>query len=188
MNHNLQQLSDKELLNLLPEKGDAVIEVFFKRYYQYLCIVVMRMLSDKAKTEDLVQDVFYELWRKRESLFITTSLKAYLKRAAVNKTLNYFRAEKMKFSDNEIILPSIETETSSAIDIMETAELKIFIDQSIDALPPRCKMIFVLSRYEEMSHKEIAAQLDISVKTVENQISKALKLLRGQLVGYLTNN
>lgn len=134
--------------------------------------------------EDIAQDVFYELWKKRARLTIKTSLKAYLRRAAMNKALNFIRDQKIKFDDEEKQAP-LESKIPSINQKLEAAELQQLIDQVIDDLPERCRVVFVLSRFEEMSYNEIAKQLDISSKTVENQISKALKILRVRLGDYL---
>lgn len=104
-------------------------------------------------------------------------MKAYLKRAAVNRTLNFIRDNKITFEGEEE-LPILKGKITGASAKMEADELQEMINRAIDGLPERCRMIFLLSRFEDMSYNEIAQKLDISVKTVENQISKALKILR----------
>jgi RNA polymerase sigma-70 factor (ECF subfamily) len=177
--------TDEELIALLADNSDLAIERIFQKYYEYLCNIIYRYLRDGALAEDLAQDVFMELWRKQESIQIKTSLKAYLKRAAVNKTLNFLRDNKITF-DGEEELPDIQGNTTSVTEKMEAEELQEQINQAIDGLPERCRMIFLLSRFEDMSYKEIAQKLDVSVKTVENQISKALKILRVALGPFLS--
>lgn len=180
-----ETFTDEEILELFQKNEDQAIELFFRKYYSYLCNVIYRMLPDSSLAEDLAQDVFFDFWKKREGLRIQTSPRAYLKRAAVNKTLNYIRDRKMRFSDDEE-LPRMATTEDNSQQILENSELKDQIQESIDLLPERCRLIFVLSRFEEMTYQEIADQLDISIKTVENQISKALRFLRenlGQYVG-----
>ncbi len=173
-------LTDKELKHLMQSDGEQAIEHLFRMYYAYLCQAVYKILGDPSLVEDLVQDVFYELWRKKDRLNINISIRAYLRRAAVNKALNFIRDQKIKFEDEERA-PVQESKISSALQTMEAAELQSRIDEVIDGLPNRCRVVFVLSRFEEMTYQEIAEQLDISVKTVENQISKALKILREAL-------
>lgn len=134
--------------------------------------------------EDLAQEVFFELWRRRDSLNIKTSLKAYLRKTARNKTLNYIRDQKLKFDTNEPPTEIVSTLVNINQEI-EEKELKSIIHTAIDNLPEKCGIIFSLSRFEEMSYKEIASQLNISVKTVENQISKALKSLRKAVKPYI---
>lgn len=168
------------MIELLKNNEEQAISLIFKEHYAYLCQAIIRIIKDPYVTEDLAQDVFHDLWKRRENLQISTSIKAYLRRAGVNKTLNYIRDKKVKW-DDEDKLPSIAASAPSASDNLETQDLQKLIDQTIDALPERCRLVFTLSRFEELSYKEIAASLDISVKTVENQMSKALKILREAL-------
>ena len=178
------EYTDEEILDLLRNDTENAIDILFRKYYSFLCKSVYKILPDTNLVEDLSQEVFYELWRKRKQLQIKTSLKAYLRRAAMNKALNFIRDQKIKFDDEEK-QPQLASKTPSINQKMEAAELQVIIDRAIDQLPERCRMVFVLSRFEEMSYSEIAQQLNISVKTVENQISKALKLLRISLGDYL---
>jgi RNA polymerase sigma-70 factor (ECF subfamily) len=177
-------LTDSEFLDLLKTDGEKAIEFLFKEHYDYLCRTVYRVLPKPAIIEDLVQDVFFELWRKHETLNITTSIKAYLRRAAVNKTLNYIRSQRLKLADPENT-PEPESRFTEAEEQLEVNELQDRINKVVDSLPERCRMVFVLSRFEEKSYKEIAEELGISIKTVENQISKALKLLRKALDSFM---
>ena len=176
--------TDEELLTLLVKDGELAIDLIFRKYYTFLCKSVYRIINDTQITEDLAQEVFYELWRKRDQLNITTSLKAYLKRAALNKALNYIRDQKIDFRnapEKEIL----ESKADTVVEVMAAIDLQQEIDAAIDSLPEKCRLVFVLSRFEEMSYRQIAEQLDISIKTVENQISKALKSLRTSLAKHL---
>ncbi len=177
--------SDQELLDLLRRNADKGIEQMFRQYYAYVCKVVYQVVTDTQVAEDIGQEVFFEMWRRKGQLVINTSLKAYLRRSAVNRTLNYLRDRKIKW-DDEHELPKLEDETPTSTQSLEAAELQQFIDEAIDQLPDKCRMVFMLSRHEELSYQEIAEHLNISVKTVENQISKALKHLRAVLKPYLS--
>ena len=178
------KLTDQELKALMQRDGDQAIDQLFRMYYAYLCQAVYKILGDPSLVEDLVQDVFFEVWRKRDKLQINISIKAYLRRAAVNKALNFIRDQKIKFEDEERA-PEQESKINNAVQKLEADELQGQIDKAIDRLPSRCRVVFVLSRYEEMSYQEIADHLEISIKTVENQISKALRILRQALNSYL---
>ena len=177
--------SDQALLDLLKEDADKGIELLFRQYYSYLCKTIYRILPDSNVAEDLAQDVFLEIWRRKDKLNITISLASYLRRAALNKTLNYLRDRKIKWEDDSQ-LPLLESPMEGVNQQLEEAELQKVFDAAVDQLPEKCRIVFLLSRVEELSHQEIAAQLGISTKTVENQISKALKHLRSVLVQYLT--
>ena len=178
------EYTDEELLALLPTDGESAIDLIFRKYYSFLCKSVYRIISDTQITEDLAQEVFYEVWRKREHLKINTSLKAYLKRAALNKALNYIRDQKIDFR-NAPAKEELVSKQDSIVQELAADNLQEEIDTAIDNLPERCRLVFVLSRFEEMSYRQIAEQLNISMKTVENQISKALKSLRIALADHL---
>lgn len=172
-----QSVVDEDLLHLLKTDADKAVELIFRKYYHFVCNVIFRILPDQVSAEDIAQDVFFEIWKKSSNLLITTSLKAYLRKAAVNKTLNHIRDKKWKFDEEDAILNLQDTHDQTG-SLIETAETEAHITRLIDELPHRCRAVFMLSRFEELSYQEIADQLGISIKTVENQISKALKYLR----------
>ncbi len=178
------EYTDEELIALLASEEESTIDLIFRKHYTFLCRSVYRIISDTQITEDLVQDVFYELWKKRAQIKITTSLRAYLKRAALNKALNYIRDQKIDFR-NAPEKEGLMSKEASVVQELAAANLQQQIDQAIDSLPERCRLVFVLSRFEEMSYQQIADHLNISIKTVENQISKALKSLRVALAEHL---
>lgn len=174
-----------QLLQALQAGQDTALDALFKAHYSYLCQSVYRVLADKHIAEDLVQEVFYELWRKRQTLNIKQGFRPYLRRAAINKTLNYIRAQKLVVDDESAMPIHLSSHTASAQEDMQAGELKEQIKNAIDQLPERCRLIFTLSRHENMSNKDIAQHLGISIKTVENQMTKALKLLKAALSAHL---
>lgn len=178
-----RQNSNKELIDLFKTAPQQAVEKLFQLYYSDLCKSVYRILKDEGLAEDIVQEVFYELWRKRDRLGVQTSFRAYLKRAAINKSLNYIRDNKIKFDGDEHYA-YIESKENLSKQI-ELKNLKEIVDQEIDKLPPKCRRAFILSRYDDLSYKEIAAEMEISTKTVEKHISKALKILNHVLRPYL---
>ena len=176
--------SDEELVNLLQTDAETAIDQLFRRYYAYLCKSIYRIIPDANLVEDLSQEVFYELWKKREKINIQISIKAYLRRAARNKALNYIRDQRLKFEDQEDF-PETLTISTPSNEHLEKEELEKLIEETIDSLPQRCRIVFTLSRFENMTYTQIATELKISPKTVEHQISKALKLLRKAVDPYL---
>lgn len=160
------------------------MEAIFHRHYGAVCKAIYRIIPEPETAEDLAQEVFLELWRRRESLQISTSPAAYLRRAAVNKALNYLRDRKITWGD-DAELPSLPDTQPGTQSQLEAAELQRLLDQYIEELPEKCRLVFILSRFESLSHAEIAEQLHISVKTVENQMTKALRFLRQALAPYL---
>lgn len=175
---------DEQLLQLLAVNGEQAIDLIFRKYYAFLCKVIYRIIPDEQIAEDLSQEVFFEVWKKRQRLSIKTSLRAYLKRAALNKALNYIRDEKIDFR-NAPPKEGLASNNTTITQQLAADNLQQEIDDAIDSLPEKCRLVFVLSRFEELSYQQIADQLNISIKTVENQISKALKLLRQALSRHL---
>lgn len=158
---------------------------FFDKYYNDLCNFVNIYLHDKVLAEEIVQDIFVYLWGNKENLRINTSVKAYLFTASKLKSLNHLRDTR---NQKRIIDQLGKSAASDTIDFddsfVDTEEFRKILDTAIEQLPPKCKKIFLLSKKEELSNKEIAEQLGISVKTVENQMTVALKKLREYLLPY----
>ena len=166
------------------KNGDAQsYELIFRRYYNDLCNYACSLFKDMDRAEEVVQDVFVKFWEKRGSITIHSSLKAYLFRAVYNTGLN--ELEKMKKTEslseeNVQIAGDVHTSTG------ELKELEKRIEASLMELPEKCRMVFKLSRYRNLKYKEIAEVLNISVKTVENQMGKALGIMRQNLSEYLS--
>ena len=143
-----------------------------------------RFIRDRATVEDLAQNVLIRFWEKRHQINITSSLKAYLHRMAVNEALGYIRKHK-KVIEEEFTATTPIGSTDSVEDEFLHTELEGKITTAINSLPPKCRAIFQLSRFEDLTYKEIAKKLGISVKTVENQMGKALRVLREKMKDYL---
>lgn len=174
---------EKKWVQALKEGSEPALQAIFTQYYKYLLVTAYHIINDNEKAKDLVQDVFFELWKTRTQLNIQ-SLKPYLRQAVVNKGLNYLKANKRFDWGEEAVQTQRLTIQNSPQEQLETADLKAIIQQTITQLPNKCRTIFLLSRYEHYSHKEIASMLDISTKTIENQITKALKIVRAAIAKY----
>ena len=185
MNNPLPTESDEALLSDLRSGKEQALDSLFRTHYSFLCQVVFRMIGDANQAEDLVQEVFYELWRKREKLQINQSIRAYLKRSAVNRTLNFIRDRKLVVNDESALPLDLASSEAGATQQQQAEELQQQINVAIGELPERCRIVFSLSRFEHMSNQQIADQLDISTKTVENQMTKALRYLRERLSPYI---
>jgi RNA polymerase sigma-70 factor (ECF subfamily) len=159
-------------------------EELFKSQYRLLCNISNNIVKNERAAEDIVQEVFIKLWQKREELQIHSNLMGYLYKATVNSSIDYVKNNK-----NVIPLRQVnyyqETDENAEKRVMQK-ELSKSIEKALKNLPPKCKAIFVLSRYEGMKYKEIAQHLGISVKTVENQMGIALDKLRTELRPFLT--
>lgn len=169
---------EKALLQLLRDDDEKGLRLIFDQYHKYLVVTAYNVLKDDARAKDLVQDVLFDLWKKRDELKLVGSLKSYLRRAVVNRCIDDLRSKKRLGQTEEITDFNQPSELASAQEKLEGADLQTVINQAIDSLPERCRAVFALSRFEELSHKEISEKLGISTKTIENQMTKALKILR----------
>lgn len=156
-------------------------ERLFKEFFPPLMAFARKILGDEEEAREVVHQVFINLWEKRAKLDLSTSLKSYLFTSVHNRSLNVIRDRK-KFSSAEVPDVAGEWDVSAQI---ESMELEDKMREAIDSLPEKCREVFELNRFEGLKYSEIATQLGISVKTVENQMSKALKILRQQLGKYL---
>jgi RNA polymerase sigma-70 factor (ECF subfamily) len=156
-------------------------EELFRTYFTPLMAFARKVLVDEDEAREVVQKVFISLWEKREEIDLTSSLKSYLFTSVHNRSLNVIRDRK-KFSEEEIPDVAGDWDVSAQI---ETMELEQKIREVIDSIPEKCRQIFEMNRFDGLKYSEIASQLQISVKTVENQMSKALKILREKLATYM---
>ncbi len=163
-----------------PDK-EAVVEGLFRNYFEPLSRLAMKYIGDFDNSKDVVHEVFMAFWQKFDSLPEDTRYKSYLFTAVRNKSLNYLRDKKkhLDIQDAELHI-SAESGTS-----LETEELVREINYALNLLPDRCRQVFELSRYEGLKYSQIAERLEISVKTVEAQMSKALRLMREHLKDFL---
>ncbi|MCR5887681.1 RNA polymerase sigma-70 factor [Hymenobacter sp. J193] len=177
---------ETRLAHLRSTDQPAFMEVLFREFYRPLGQVIQRVVQDREATEDLLQDVFARVWQSRETLVITTTYRAYLYRAALNAALRYVERGKRQVAWDEAT-GTIEPLGQSADEELHHQEAAESVEAALAALPPQCRAVFMLSRYEEMTYQQIADALEISPKTVENQMGKALRVLRQQLSGVLRN-
>ncbi len=171
---------------LIREGNKTEFETVFKLYYKPLCDYACTFMKDQDESEEIVQHIFYTIWYKKETLEITTSLKAYLYRAVYNECLNKLKHAKIKLAHAEDYKHSVySTGINNVSERIEGMELSTKIQTALNTLPEQCGHVFKLSRFENLKYAEIAQKLGISVKTVENHMGKALKLMREQLKEYL---
>jgi RNA polymerase sigma-70 factor, ECF subfamily len=174
-------ISTPTFIALIKETPEKALKALYDDYYDMLCYQVYIILKDKMVAEDIVQEVFMSIWKKKDELNIQVSLDGYLKRSCRNRALNYIRDNAVRWED-ESLLANQSADGYDTEVILEAADLNKKIQREIANLPEKCGIIFNLSRFEEMTYNEIANHLEISIKTVENQISKALKILREKII------
>lgn len=181
---NIEFEFDKIALSRL-KNGDAIIfEKIFRFFFQPLLEFANYYLQDEQDSENIVQDVFFHLWKNKEKLNSDIDLKAFLYKAIKNKSLNYKRHLKIKrkFVNSNIYIPdTIEMPDEN----MHRKDIEKGIAQAIQNLPEKRRIIFCMHRFEKLTYKEIAKIQGISIKTVETQIQRSLLFLEKQLSRFL---
>ncbi len=183
-------LSD-DLLSGLKNGNDDAYKYLYDEYYTKLCRVANFYVRDTFVSENLVGDLIFNLWEKREELVIRESLNAYLFTSIRNRCYNYLsqahvqRESSITQLQEDSLIFSMHSETDLPIGILMEKELQNVIDKAISQLPEQTKKVFELKRYEDLSYEDISAQLYISVNTVKYHIKSALKILREDLKDYM---
>ncbi len=180
------ELQEHTLTAQLAKRDSSAFEEVFKMYFKNLHAYACTILKEEADAEEAVQQVFFKLWERAEHLSFSGSVAAYLYRAVHNQCLNQLKHQKVKANHQLHVAYSMKNESVNGPAKMISKELEQKIREALNELPEQCRTVFQLSRFEDMKYREIADQLDISIKTVENQMGKALKQLRLKLVDFLT--
>ena len=176
--------ADRELLARLRAGDEAAFDAIFRGRYAVLVGVAERMLRDRAVAEELAQEVMLALWRRRAELAADEALGPYLVRAVRNRALNHLRHLHIERRDAVHAAGPTEAPARGAAPVV-AEELAAALGRAVEALPPRCREVFTLSRSGGLSYAEIGARLGISVKTVEAQMGRALRALRADLAPWL---
>ncbi len=174
----------RALFARLARGDEAAFDTIFRTWYAPLVRVATYMLHDAGIAEEIVQDVLLEVWRRRETLAFEQEPRRYLMRATRNRALNHVRHEAVatRAAARDV---SENAHAATAPAMVDAAELGVAIAQAVATLPDRCRAVFELSRRHNMSYAQIAEALDIAPKTVENQMGKALRMLRVALASWL---
>lgn len=169
--------------------GDIkAFEELFYYYYSPLCWYAASITGRMEVAEEIVEELFYVLWRDREQLHIFQSLRSYLYRATRNQSLQFCEHEEIKDRHREAVLSGVNAQVSETTDAqqqMEYEELQHLINQTLDQLPERRKQIFKMHRSQGLKYAEIAELLSLSVKTVEAEMTKALRTLKKGIENYI---
>jgi len=175
--------SDMELIGLMKQHDQAAFTEIYQRYWKKLFTVAANKLQDLEEAREIVQNVFISLWNRREQLEINSSLQNYLAVSVKYRVINVLdKLTTKKTYLDSLDQANVDHSTQQWLDFME---LKKQLSELVKELPEKCRLVFTLSREEGNSHKEIAQKLDISEKTVEGHLTKAIKLLKSQLNNYL---
>lgn len=173
-----------------PDQEDALyrrkFEILFREHFTGLCYFARKYTGDLDSAKEIVHNVFFRIWENRSDFEWEKPAKSYLFTSVYNRSLNYIRDNRKLIRQENFQDFHWIADESAYSENLETAELENRIRQTLQRLPEKCRQIFELSRFEQKKYTEIALQLDISVKTVETQMSKALHMLRQELKDYLT--
>lgn len=174
-----------QLVEEITVNEEKAFELLFKAHYHALHAYAYTMLKDEMMAEEVVQNLFLKLWERKQQLYEQPAVKAYLYKCVYHDCLNHIRHQKvqMRYAAHTVNHHQSLAEEASAT--AELSELQRQIDRALNDLPQQCRTVFQMSRFEDLKYREIAAQLNISVKTVENQMGKALKILRSKLADFL---
>ena len=179
------ELENESIGTLLAQRDEAAFEQMFKTHFKRLHAYAFTILRDEIQAEEMVQQVFFKLWERNENLSLTGSISSYLYRAVHNESLNYIKHQKVRSNHQLSVAYSMKNEVEHPAKKIMASELEKKIHLALNELPEQCRTIFQMSRFDELKYREIADKLGISVKTVESQMSKALRLLRVKLVDFL---
>lgn len=178
-------MKEQIILDGLEQRDKIAFDFLFNYYYSSLCAFAFSFIQNRDVAEDVVQDFFVSLWIYPPQLKNTSSLRSYLFTSVKNRCLDYQKHHKVIEKHRHFILSSSKEEIDSAENILVESELRQAIQKSLVKLPPRCRQIFENSRLYGLSNQEISDKLGISKRTVELQISNALKILRQELAAFL---
>jgi RNA polymerase sigma-70 factor (family 1) len=181
------EFNDNDNLLVIRIRNDSkdAFKLLYNRYNKKLYYFSLRYLGNNEEAEELVQSVFINIWTHRKSLDETISVKNYIYRSAVNYIYNYLKKKAIRARFVETELQKGEIQSNQTYDQVLYHDLENSINLIVETLPSQQQKIFHLSRFEGLSHKEIAKNLDLSVRTVENQIYRALKIIKSKLKGYM---
>ncbi|MDP3915855.1 MAG: RNA polymerase sigma-70 factor [Bacteroidota bacterium] len=182
---SIQGIDEKDLIVRLKNGDQTAFELLFHFYYPGLVMYAIQFTTDRMEAEEIVQDFFVRFWQRHQQIVPSDSLKSYLFLSVKNGSLNFLKHKKI---EEKYIRSMTELSNNHLVydpDLYIASELQEKIKKSIDLLPEKCREIFIMSRMRGLKNEEIAAELNLSKRTVETQISKALKVLRVELKDYV---
>lgn len=188
----MNPIDEKDIIKKLKEGDNEAYKYLYDYHYVALCKLSYYMLKDKMQAESIVSDVIFHLWEVRQNLELNPPLRNYLIIAVRNKCLNYLALKQqeveIRFSAMEregIQLQNILPDNQQPLGTLLKKELEDKIQEAILKLPPACKQVFTMSRFQEMSYEQISLKLGISINTVKYHIKSALAILKRELESFL---
>jgi RNA polymerase sigma-70 factor (family 1) len=186
-NNSGQEFSEIEIIKKIQSGDVKIFEALFREYYYGLSRFTTSIVKSSSAAEDLVQDIFLKIWENRQNWSPQGTIKTYLYRASKNQALNYIKHLNVVNNWAELSRNSFSSSSLNPEDEFERKELLTSVNGAINKLPEKCKMIFLLHRHEGLSYREISEVLNISLSTVETQMGRALKKIRGIMFPYLSS-
>ena len=177
-------MKEDALLKGLRKGNASAYNELFTEYYVWLCNYIFTLSNDRGLSEDIVQETIINIWEKRKRISVQHSLKNYLFRSCHNRFLAHVRKQKVKLDFLDQIRWDVLAEVRVEHEVRQDSKIQK-LHRLIDELPPRCREVFVKNKLEKRKYKEIAVDMGISIKTVENQMSKALNFLRENAAGFM---
>ena len=175
----MTNLSEQEIIKAIREGNAEIFRLVFDSCYESLCHYAFTILKSTEEAEDIVQFLFLKLWDKREELNIRQTIRSYLFKSVYHRCINHLE-HKTIIRNHQRYSQRVPNPDAQPPEIFPE-ELGDSIRKALDKHPPRCRSIFIMSRYEELTYAEIAKRLNISENTIQNQICKALRILREEL-------
>lgn len=172
---------DAAFVEAIVQRDKRQFEILYKKYYQQLFALAYRYVKQQEVAEEIVHDVFITIWNKGEQLNIQYTIKSYLFRSIVNTSLNYLKKEKMNTEKKMVYMSAQNSLVADESGDESEQVLLIGLEEALSMLPAKCKEVMYLSRFGKMKQAEIAAQLDISVKTVKNHLTYGFHKIREHL-------
>ena len=179
-------VTGQDLLDLIEQNNSGAFTDFYSYHFQKLILVSDKYVNDIYVAEEIVQDVFLKIWENKESLLYVNSIASYLYKSVVNASINYFNRQKnIQRHHVRIAADTLEEDMENT---MAENELIVLLYNEIELLPEKCQKVFKLSRLQGLKYKQIALELGISEKTVENHMGNALKLLRIRVMRHVDHD
>ena len=175
------KIDDISLFKQIQSNNKSAFDILFRKYYTPLCRYAVQILRDPDESEETVQDIFVNLWTHRAQLNITKSLASYLFTSVRYRAFTFYRKESARKEHEKAFADGLDQTDIIISDEPDHYDVSIILNEAIEKLPDKCREIFTMSREQHLTYKQIAEQLDISIKTVETQMGIAFKKLRKEL-------
>ena len=178
-------MKEKQVISRIRNGDEQAFEWLFRQYYEKLCQWAYHYLRDLESSEEVVQDLYYNLWRKRASMEFHASVKSYLYKAVSNNCKMLIRKKGRHTAIEADLASQNPGSVTEPEELLEVKEIREVVTKTLEELPEKPAQIFRMSRYEGLKYREIAEKLSISIKTVEANMGKALKIFRKNLQEYI---